>query len=316
MRDLSAEAQQVLVVGAGVIGSVYAGRLAEAGHLVTLVARGGRLAQLEPSGLRLRRPGGSEVRPMVTVVDQIPRAAFDLVLVAVRREQVAAAARQVAASVPGRVMLFGNFAGMVDELGSVLGDDRTLVGFPGIGGRIEPDGLVTYVPIDQQPTVVGTSGTQGEQARAIVACLREAGFDTLEQPNMAGWLASHAALVVPMAAAIRAAGGQADALADQSDLLRLAVRATRAMYRNQRRRDELVVNRNLRLLYLVMPVWFATRYWSGALRGDFGELAFAAHTRHAWDEMALLATWLRSTIADDPAALAALDRLMAYQSGQ
>jgi 2-dehydropantoate 2-reductase len=315
MFEENAGARQVLVVGAGVIGSVYAGRLAEAGHLVTLVARGGRLAQLEPSGLRLRCAGGSEIRPRVTVVDQIPRAASDLVLVAVRREQVAAAAKQVAGSVPRLVMLFGNFAGMVNELGSVLGDDRTLVGFPGIGGRIEPDGLVTYMPIDQQPTVVGTNRPPGEQAKAIVACLRKAGFDTLEQPNIAGWLASHAALVVPMAVAIRAAGGQADALADRSDLLHLAVRATSATYRAQRRRGELVVNRNLRLLYLVMPDWFATRYWSGALRGEFGELAFAAHTRHAWDEMALLATWLRSTIADDAAAVVALDRLLAYRLG-
>ena len=83
-----------------------------------------------------------------------------------------------------------------------------------------------------------------------------------------------------------------------------------ATYRHQRGRGELVASANLRLLYLVMPEWFAVRYWSRALRGDFGELAFAAHTRHAWGEMAALSEWLRSTLTDDPAALAALDRLL------
>ena len=113
-----------------------------------------------------------------------------------------------------------------------------------------------------------------------------------------------------MAAAVKAAGGRADVLADRQDLLRMAAQATKAIYRRQRVRGELVASANLRLLYLVMPEWFAVRYWSRALRGDFGELAFAAHTRHAWGEMAALSEWLRSTLTDDPAALAALDRLL------
>ena len=164
--------------------------------------------------------------------------------------------------------------------------------------------------IGQQPTVVGTIGAPDGAARSTAATLRAAGFPTTIQPDIARWLGSHAALVVPMAAVVKAAGGRADVLADRADLLRLATRATKAIYRRQRVRGELVANANLRLLYLVMPEWFAVRYWSRALRGDFGELAFAAHTRHAWGEMAALAAWLRSTLTDDPAALAALDRLL------
>jgi hypothetical protein len=56
-----------------------------------------------------------------------------------------------------------------------------------------------------------------------------------------------------------------------------------------------------------MPDWFAVRYWSRALRQEFGELAFAAHTRHARGEMAMLGSWLRSTVATDPTAATALD---------
>jgi ketopantoate reductase len=44
---------RILVVGAGVIGSVYAGRLLEAGHSVTLCARGRRFNELHEGGLIL-----------------------------------------------------------------------------------------------------------------------------------------------------------------------------------------------------------------------------------------------------------------------
>jgi 2-dehydropantoate 2-reductase len=300
---------RVLVIGAGVIGSVYAGHLAGAGHEVALMARGSRLHDLTQGGLRLRRAGWSG-SPAVTFIDEVPSTPVDLVIIAVRREQSMAAAAQAARANANTVMLFGNFAGMTAELSAAVGTQRALAGFPGIGGKIEDDGAVTYVLIAQQPTVVGTIGASGESAQAVAASMRQAGFQTTVEPDIGGWLASHAALVVPMAAAIKAAGGSADSLAGRKDLLGLAVRATSATYRAQRRQGRLVINRNLRLLYLRMPGWFAVRYWSRALHGEFGELAFAAHTRHAWSEMAMLGAWLRSTVADDHEAVAALDHLM------
>jgi hypothetical protein len=205
------------------------------------------------------------------------------VIIAVRREQ--AGIRSGSGGTLARVaaLFFGNFAGMVADLGATIGRDRALAGFPGVGGRIERDGSVTYVVIGQQPTVVGTIGGTIEAAQSAATTLVKPGFPTKLEPDINRWLGSHAALVAPMAAAVksrwRACGGpgrssgppaNGDA-GDEGDSTGL-----------QRVRGELVASANLRLLYLVMPEWFAVRYWSRALRGDFGELAFAAHTRHAW----------------------------------
>jgi 2-dehydropantoate 2-reductase len=300
---------KVLVVGAGVIGSVYAGQLAEAGHEVMLLARGSRINELRRDGLRLRRSGRAGSTPPVTITGELPTAPPDLTILAVRREQAMSAAEQVGRAGAGTVMLFGNYAGSTAELGAACGAQRVVAGFPGVGGRMDSDGL-TYTLIDQQPTVVGAIRGPRESALEIAADLRRAGFPTRVEPDMDGWLGTHAALVVPMAAAIKAAGGQSDALAARGDLLRLAVTATRATYRAQRRQGRLVADRSLRLLYLLMPSWFAARYWSHALRGEFGELAFAAHTRHAWDEMAALGAWLRATVDADEDAAAALDRVL------
>jgi hypothetical protein len=122
--------------------------------------------------------------------------------------------------------------------------------------------------------------------------------------------------VVPLAGAIVAAAGSAAALSERKDLLRVAVRATRRIYRAQRRASRLVVNSNLRLLYLVMPEWFAVLYWSRALRGEFGELVFAAHSRHAWNEMAMLGAWLQTTLSGDPDAAQALERVTDLAAAQ
>jgi 2-dehydropantoate 2-reductase len=298
---------RVLVFGAGVIGSAYAGRLAAGGHEVALFARGKRLEDLERAGLRLRQGNSIDGRPQVTISGDLPTAPLDLIILAVRREQAMAAAEQVAHLPAGTVMLFGNFAGMTGDLAATVGPQRTVVGFPGVGGRVDGD-LVTYVLIKQQPTVVGgIAGGVGAGVEPIARCLRETGIPVRVEDEMDAWLASHAALVVPIAAAITAAGGSASSLARRKDLLQKAVRATQAIYQAQRRGGVLVVNSNLRLLYLFVPEWFAVRYWSRAMRQEVGELAFAAHTRHARGEMAMLGRWLRSTIAIDPTAAGALD---------
>lgn len=44
---------KICVFGAGVIGSLYAGKLASAGHEVTVVARGNRLVNIENNGILL-----------------------------------------------------------------------------------------------------------------------------------------------------------------------------------------------------------------------------------------------------------------------
>jgi 2-dehydropantoate 2-reductase len=62
------------VLGAGVIGSVYAGRLLQAGHEVVLMARGARLADLHAHGLILQdaESGGRTALPVVRSVSSLP----------------------------------------------------------------------------------------------------------------------------------------------------------------------------------------------------------------------------------------------------
>lgn len=83
-------AVRILVIGACVIGSVYAGKLLEAGHEVVLLARGRRLADLQASGLILEeaQSGQRTALSAAAVAALDPADRYDLVLVPVRAVQL------------------------------------------------------------------------------------------------------------------------------------------------------------------------------------------------------------------------------------
>ncbi|HUO37314.1 MAG TPA: 2-dehydropantoate 2-reductase N-terminal domain-containing protein [Mycobacterium sp.] len=287
---------RVLVVGAGVIGSVYAGRLLEAGHTVTLCARGERLDALREHGLILaeevtHRRTQHEVAVVSTPE---PGVAYDLVLVAVRRDQMMGTVPMLA-SVDANVMFFGNAAGLTAQLANAAGR-RTLLGFPGVGGIT--DGVtVRFVQIRQQKTMVAdTDHRETARVKALAAMFRTARFPTQFSADAEGWLIAHAALVVPLAMALLRVDVQPRRLAADRALLTTVVRATREAFRALQAAGNSEIPRNLLALYLLMPEWFGVRYWRTMMNGRAGELCFAGHTRAAPEEMTSLARVLRSAI--------------------
>src|SRR5687767_12447529 len=80
---------KVLIYGAGVIGQIFGGRLAHAGHDVSVLARGERARSLADKGITLRKGGESlHVSPLILTAVP-PDSHYDVVLVTVRRDQVA-----------------------------------------------------------------------------------------------------------------------------------------------------------------------------------------------------------------------------------
>jgi hypothetical protein len=67
------------------------------------------------------------------------------------------------------------------------------------------------------------------------------------------------------------------------------VQATKGGFRSLRALGRFDAPRNLQVLYLWMPTWFAVRYWRRILPTQLGELGFAAHANAAREEMTLLA---------------------------
>ena len=289
---------RVLVFGAGVIGSVYAANLMQAGHEVVLLARGSRLADVQASGLILEEAesGQRMVLPVTAVASLDPADRYDLVLVAVRADQLTDVLPVLTGMRDGSpVLVFGNTAGRQRQLIGALGD-RALFGFPAVGG-VRNGPVIRYVRIAQQQTMLGEpTGETTRRVQALQAALQGAGFPTTVTANMSGWLLGHAAFVVPIAYALYRTGTDGSALASDPQALRLMVRATRQAFRALTAHGEVELPTNLRMLYLRLPTAFAVRYWRGVFAGPRGELWFGAHTRAAPEEMQSLADELLAAV--------------------
>jgi 2-dehydropantoate 2-reductase len=286
---------KIVVVGPGVIGSIYGGLLARSGHDVTLIARGRRLVDLQKHGLVLEdADSGQRTQVSLPVLGKLSRDdPYDLVLVAVRSEQFATTLPMLNGTGGGSdVLMFGNTTGKQTELVSAL-SERALFGFPAAGG-LRDGPIVRYVFINQQRTMLGEAdGTSTARIRRLQTMFGDAGFRTKVSANISAWMIGHSAFVVPIGFALYRFDTNAAALAADAGTLRLMVLATRDVFEAL---DDVEVPANLRWLYVRMPTAFAVRYWRRVFASPRGELWFGAHSRAAPDEMHALASELRTAV--------------------
>jgi 2-dehydropantoate 2-reductase len=303
---------RILIFGAGVIGSVYAAKLIGAGHSVTFLARGRRLSGLTNHELVVIDADTDQRTSLpVTALNKLtPELQFDLVLVAIRAEQLTTALPTLAAMTDNSdVLFFGNLAGHQPELIAALGS-RVIYGFPAVGGV--PDGqTIRYVLITQQKTMLGEpDGSSSARLLGIQNLFDLAGFSTKISRNMNDWMSAHAAFVAPIAFALYRDGVDTARLAADRATLRAMVRATKQSFAGLRAGGNKEIPANLSILYR-MPTAFVANYWRKVMVGPHGELWFGAHSRSAPEEMRSIGEELQATLRANGHPSADLDLLLA-----
>jgi ketopantoate reductase len=296
---------RVLVVGVGVIGTVYGAHLAAAGNTVWVLSHGPRTDEVAAGGLRARDVLGGRRADAETAVVPDASGEYDIVMVAVRRDQLASACAELAVLTgkPAIVFFGNNPAGRAAVTGDLPGD--VYLGFPGIGG-VMTGGTADYVRIRQQPTAL--QQTSDPRLAALEAALSSRGFAVQRIPDMDGWLVYHAAFVACVAAALYRCGTDPVRLAADRATLTLMCQAISGAFATLRTSGTAGLPRNLALLHspLLRPV--AVRYWARTMRSPTGELCFAAHCRHAKAEMRALGQDMAARITGSPA----LDELLGH----
>jgi 2-dehydropantoate 2-reductase len=222
---------RVLVYGAGVLGSLHAVRLHEAGVDVTLVARGDRLASIRKHGVLIAEGDHGIARSVAVPVVDNPSGEWDLIVVLVRSHQVDAVLDALV-EVKGDVLFLVNWAAGPAPLASVIGNDRVLLGFPAEGGVMDGD-VVRYRAASRLTRLVAMpvgepDGRTTPRLRRVIEVFRSAGFSVKAEPRMDDWLRTHAAFEVPLSQAVHVAGGPERLATD-----RIAIRS---MVREMKRR--------------------------------------------------------------------------------
>jgi 2-dehydropantoate 2-reductase len=265
---------KVVVIGAGVVGQTYAGLLATAGHDVSIVARGHRADQLRSSGIVLNQ-GGRVSQSACHVIDALDGAEpADVVLIAVRGDQLPSVQTEVAASAASVVACMSNPLGHRETFEQQVGAQRTVFAFSGIGGLIGEDGSVRYHRVRQQPTVVDVGAQAGP---AVAELMASTGMTVRRETQMNSWLDTHSVFIGGIGAAVITTENGAPEIAQSRKRVREIVLAVSEAFDSLQQHGIPVQPSALRTIFGRVPTWFSTRYWQHQFAGSMVQVSIAPH---------------------------------------
>jgi len=282
---------KVLVYGAGPLGCLFAAKLKENGHDVSILARGQRLADIRQNGIILFDVMTS--KQTVTLIDAVesllPEDRYDLILVIMRKNKALEILPILAANQNSRTILFllNNAAGP-DAWVAALGKDRVLSGFPGSAGFREGPVVHCLTGTKKEPAKVYFGTADGRKSATtteignIINSVPE--FKAVFRRDMDTWLKYHVALLFPsIAPALHAAEIDIKRLARTRDLVVLAVRAIREGFSVLKAKGLPVTPGKFKLI-LWLPEPILVHYLQKLLNHPLMETALAKHARAAHDE--------------------------------
>lgn len=280
----------VVILGAGSIGSIWAGRMIDAGHNVTVVARNKRLQDLQSKGLRLKPQYGSAIETYAVnaIAELTPDVVADVILVTVQRHQLDALMPALMAQSCPRIVFMFN-CGEDDSVWQKQLQGRMVWGFPAALGGMQDD-VVEYVVLPGslsflQVTTVGiNAGGSMSIAADINALFNGAKIASVLHSDMRSWLATHMALMLPlMAVGVRKIKNSQAVVMSFAEA-QLMARAQQEAFSLVRSASMQVTPVNLRLLGLVPAAVVAPFLWFG-FKTTVMRKALVGHADHAYGEV-------------------------------
>ncbi|KIW74503.1 hypothetical protein Z517_12443 [Fonsecaea pedrosoi CBS 271.37] len=220
---MATEKKKIAIIGAGPVGCAFAVHLVKAGHDVTIVGRGQRLASVQASGgvLTKKSDKATEISktPVVAVGSLDTAQPWDLVLLTITEhqfdEQLFATLKTCSKSTE-ILFMFNTFASL-DRYFDVLGKERCIMGFPAILAYFHHGALVHQFMSFGQITIISSPKWRSIFSSAGIKCVHE--------PDMQSWLRTHAALVIgAMSAAVAAAKKKSGVTWEEASLIAGAVK--------------------------------------------------------------------------------------------
>ncbi len=297
---MASDNARILVIGAGVNGSVCAAWLSKSGVDVTVLARGNRLAEIERDGLVIENAFSHKrtVARVKVIGELAPGDIYDYILVVVHCNHVASLLPLLAANrSPNVVFMNNNLAGPT-EIVAALGPQRPMLGFVFAGGKRDEEIVKVIGPFKH--TLIRTpfgeiDGTVTPRLKRLVDLFNRAGLRSEISTRIVDYLANHAAGVAAMVAAMATHGNGAKPLSHSRKDVRLAAAAIRETAPVLRALGHKIVPASQRVI-AVTPVFLLAFLLRRMLNSKIGEVGAAWHAQHAQDEMQALVEDLRAAV--------------------
>jgi len=171
---------EILIIGAGAIGGLFAALLAPWAAVTLLTTNPDHAAAIDRQGLTVLGLDGAMLRRQMVILtdpDQYQRRA-DLVLVCTKARATGQAAR---AALPllvsdGLVLTLQNGLGNLEQIAAVVGAGRAAAGITAQAATLVAPGQVRHA--GSGPTVLASGPGQGARVAAIAALFNRAAIDT------------------------------------------------------------------------------------------------------------------------------------------
>jgi 2-dehydropantoate 2-reductase len=190
--------EQIAIIGAGPVGCAFAVHLVKAGHDVTIIGRGQRLANLQKNGGILLQKSGKAISkiPVKAIGTLNTTQSWNLIILAITEHQFDAQLFAVLKECPNQteiLFMFNTFASL-EKYFDIFGKERCLMGFPAITAYFHNDILSEQFHTFGQISIVSSSKWRSILSSAEIKCAHE--------PDMQSWLRTHAAIVIGFQSAI------------------------------------------------------------------------------------------------------------------
>ncbi|MGD1215709.1 MAG: 2-dehydropantoate 2-reductase N-terminal domain-containing protein [Terriglobales bacterium] len=306
---------RILVIGAGVNGSICAVGLYTAGFDVTILARGKRHEEIRDGGIVIEDPfKNTRSHTEVPVINRLdPEDSYDYILVVIRKNQVPDLLPVLALNRSPNVVFMVNNPSGPDEFTGVLGKERVMLGFVFGAGKREGSVIraISGVGGSRIATPFGEiDGRITPRLTRLVGILCQAGLKSKTSTNISDYLATHAALVAPFAHLLIKHGCDTYALARSTADLRLLVDALREVLDVLRATGFKIIPSSANLVGII-PRFVLVAVLRPLLSTKFAEVGAGWHCSQAPDEMRQLGIELMALVEKSSLPVPAIRKLFA-----
>lgn len=286
---------KILIIGTGIIGSVYGWQLSLIGHHTVHLVRQGKKEQIDQQGLpiccldlRDGKDTKSDIIYHPTVVEDYSSCDdVELIIIPVKSNQL----KEVLSAIPDRVkaadvLLFQNNWCSIDEFEKYLPSSKYLFGFPHImgGGKDEKGIYCTIFGNKNANTMLGENdGRITERVLKLSEEFEKAGLNPKISKDINAWLLTHYAEAAGLLAGIMKAGS-GKAFVANSSFIKESILAIREGFEVCKLRgiDARKVHPQ-RLYYL--PLFFLSIFFKRMYSSEGTQLMIKGHISHSPDEM-------------------------------
>jgi len=304
---------RILVIGAGVNGSICAVGLHTAGFDVTVLARGKRYEEIRDGGIVIENPfKNTRSHTQVPVINRLdPEVSYDYILVVIRKNQVPDLLPVLALNrSPNVVFMINNPSGPA-EFTTALGKERVMLGFVFGAGKRDGSVIRAISGVRGIATPFGEiDGRITPRLTRLVGILGEAGLKSRTSTDIADELATHAALVAPLGHLLIEHGCDTYALARSTADLRLLVDAWRETLDVLRATGVKIIPSSTNIVRII-PRFLLVAALRPLFSTKFAEVGAGWHCSQAPDEMRQLGIELMALVERSSLPVPAIRKLFA-----